>query len=130
MLCFQVMCFIAHIWITVLNQFSCPRISVNIALISYIAWFIWESVVHRGKLRKYAQNSNFEIFESALNLTSVSMPERLFIHHYLICIWHLMVKFEPNVMVRTTGFQAFWHLTMHWRHRRFCDWSNCSTQNC
>ena len=41
------------------------------------AQFLWESVVQflePGELRKYAQNSNFENFESALNMTSVSMP--------------------------------------------------------
>ena len=36
--------------------------------------FLWGIVFLRGDLRKYAKNSNFENFESALYSTSVSMP--------------------------------------------------------
>ena len=36
--------------------------------------FRWGSVLLRGDLQKYAKNSNFENFQSALYSTSVSMP--------------------------------------------------------
>ena len=38
------------------------------------AKFLWGSVLPRGELQKYAKNSNFENFQSALYSTSVSMP--------------------------------------------------------
>ena len=38
------------------------------------AKFLWGSVLLRGELQKYAKNSNFENFQSALYSTSVSMP--------------------------------------------------------
>ena len=38
------------------------------------AKFLWGSVLLRGELQKYANNSNFENFQSALYSTSVSMP--------------------------------------------------------
>ena len=36
--------------------------------------FLWGSVLRRAELRKYAKNPNFDNFESALYLTSGSMP--------------------------------------------------------
>ena len=39
--------------------------------------FLWGSVLLRGELQKYAKNSNFENFQSALYSTSVSMPLRV-----------------------------------------------------
>ena len=38
------------------------------------AKFLWGNVVLGGKLQIGAKNSNFEIFESALYMKSVSMP--------------------------------------------------------
>ena len=38
------------------------------------AKFLWGNVFFGGKLQIDAKNSNFEIFESALYLKSVSMP--------------------------------------------------------
>ena len=38
------------------------------------AKFVWGSVLLGGKLQIGAKNSNFEIFESALYMKSVSMP--------------------------------------------------------
>ena len=38
------------------------------------AQFLWGNVLLRGELQKYATNSKVEIFESALNWTSGSMP--------------------------------------------------------
>ena len=38
------------------------------------AKFLWGSVLLTGELQKYAKNSNFENFQSALYSTSVSMP--------------------------------------------------------
>ena len=38
------------------------------------AKFLWGYVFFEGKLQIDAKNSNFEIFESALYLKSVSMP--------------------------------------------------------
>ena len=38
------------------------------------AKFLWGSVLLGGKLQIGAKNSNFEIFESALYMKSVSMP--------------------------------------------------------
>ena len=40
------------------------------------AKFLWGNVFFGGKLQIDAKNSNFEIFESALYLKSVSMPLR------------------------------------------------------
>ena len=38
------------------------------------AKFLWGNVLFGGKLQIGAKNSNFEIFESALYMKSVSMP--------------------------------------------------------
>ena len=38
------------------------------------AKFLWGNVLLGGKLQIGAKNSNFEIFESALYMKSVSMP--------------------------------------------------------
>ena len=38
------------------------------------AKFLWGNVLLGGKLQIDAKNSNFEIFESALDMKSVSMP--------------------------------------------------------
>ena len=38
------------------------------------AKFLWGNVLSGGKQQIYAKNSNFEIFESALCMKSVSMP--------------------------------------------------------
>ena len=38
------------------------------------AKFLWGNALLRGKLQIGAKNSNFEIFESALYMKSVSMP--------------------------------------------------------
>ena len=38
------------------------------------AKFVWGNVIFGGKLQIDAKNSNFEIFENALYLKSVSMP--------------------------------------------------------
>ena len=46
------------------------------------AKFLWGNVLFGGMLQIGAKNSNFEIFESALNMKSVSMP--LNIYHILI----------------------------------------------
>ena len=43
---------------------------------------LWGSVLLRGVHPKYAKNSYFKNFESALYLTSVSMPLRQFVVHY------------------------------------------------
>ena len=40
------------------------------------AKFLWGNVLLGGKLQIGAKNSNFEIFESALYMKSVSMPLR------------------------------------------------------
>ena len=40
------------------------------------AKFLWGNVLLGGKLQTGAKNSNFEIFESALYMESVSMPLR------------------------------------------------------
>ena len=47
------------------------------------AKFFWGSVLLRGELQKYAKNSNFENFQSALYTTSVSMPLSFQIAGYL-----------------------------------------------
>ena len=62
---------------TVLNKALCLRHSVQIAPFSYQNVFSLiprGHVVLRGESRKYATNSNFENFESALNFISVRMP--------------------------------------------------------
>ena len=43
----------------------------------------------RGELQKYAKNSNFENFQSALYSTSVSMPVMIhFVKHMIrLCFW-------------------------------------------
>ena len=38
------------------------------------AKFVWGNELLDGKLQMYAKNSNFENFESTLNMKSVSMP--------------------------------------------------------
>ena len=50
---------------------------MKIALISYrndFSLIPLGSVLFRGEIQKYAKNSNFENFESALYSKSVSMP--------------------------------------------------------
>ena len=42
------------------------------------AYFLWRSMLLRGKLRKYAKNSNFENFESALYLKSGKYAFKMF----------------------------------------------------
>ena len=42
------------------------------------AKFLWGNVLLGGKLQIGAKNSNFEIFESALYMKSVSMPLSMF----------------------------------------------------
>ena len=52
-------------------------------------------MVFRGELRKYVENLNFENFESALNLTSVSMPLIVF------------VLFKTVALVYIVGFNSY-----------------------
>ena len=47
------------------------------------AKFLWENVLLGGKLQIGAKNSNFEIFESALYMKSVSMPLTMLGTHLL-----------------------------------------------
>ena len=55
------------------------------------AWFIWENVLLRGALQIDAINSNFESFESALYMKSVSMPLSIGFVWY---ISRLLILFE------------------------------------
>ena len=47
------------------------------------AKFLWGNVLLRGKQQIGATNSNFEIFESALYMKSVSMPFTRLVKHFL-----------------------------------------------
>ena len=60
-------------WIKSRTQnFLWKLLSFHTEMIS--AWFLWRSVLLRGELQKYAKNSHFENFESALYSISGSMP--------------------------------------------------------
>ena len=64
------------------------------------------SVLLRGELRKYAKNSNFENFESALYLTSGSMP--LTINNlklkYLVIVRFLCVYYLSSYKASNSKF--------------------------
>ena len=48
------------------------------------AKFLWGNVLLGGKLQIGAKNSNFEIFESALYMKSVSMPLKYDVHVFFV----------------------------------------------
>ena len=54
------------------------------------AKFLWGNVLLGGKLQIGAKNSNFEFFESALYMKSVSMPLKGFAAMYI----HIIVMFS------------------------------------
>ena len=51
------------------------------------AQFIWGNVLPRGDLQIYVINSNFENFESALYMKSVSMPLNKVMQNTEIAFW-------------------------------------------
>ena len=79
-LCMIMLCFIAPTdllcWLkSRVRGFLWKLLSFHTEMIS--ALFLWGIVLLRGELRKYAKNSNFENFESALYSTSGSMAVHL-----------------------------------------------------
>ena len=73
-----------------LNKFSDTRILAKMAFISYkemvFAKFLWGNVLLGGKLEIDVKNSNFDIFNSALYMKSVSMPLRTNCLYCLVCL--------------------------------------------
>ena len=67
------------------------------------AQFLWGSVLFRGELQKYAKNSNFENFESALYSTSGSMPS----------IWQA-ATWNLGVGLLWDFFYNFWLFSENW----------------
>ena len=63
---------------TVLNKVSCTRLFCENCSHFILKWFqpnsFGEVCFFRGEIQKYAKNSNFDNFESALYSKSVSMP--------------------------------------------------------
>ena len=67
------------------------------------AKFLWGNVLLGGKLQIGAKNSNFEIFESALYMKSVSMPLNKFASFSDI----LTVKFATRGTITSTSLHHF-----------------------
>ena len=57
-------------------------------------WFLWGSVLLRGEVRKYAKQSSFETFESALYSTPVSMPLNFILTKFKKCLLVLTFVLE------------------------------------
>ena len=93
-----------------LNKVSCTRLSVKIALISYwndFSLILWGSVLLKGKLRKYAKNSNFENFESAIYMTSGVC---LYVLGTMCSLWLSKSMFPPKGRkpIQDQSSVAFW----------------------
>ena len=86
----RLLCWIkSRIW-----DFSWKLLSFHTEIIS--TEFLWGSVLLRGELRKYAKNPNFENFESALYLTSGSMPLNSMLHF----LWPILDLHPSQLQLR------------------------------
>ena len=83
------------------RDFLWKLLSFHTKMIS--ALYLWWSVLLRGELRKYAKNSNFENFESALYSTSGSMPLTLAVF-YQFCYKILKCSLKKVQMLLQVAF--------------------------